>query len=118
MNPESDRDWSEEVGPEDGSDPRRFHDRRQRRSAPRKSLQLAAQVAEALRSILAGAADDRLREVEVLHVEPAPNSGRLRVLVRTDHPEVLPAATPYLRSEIATAIVRRLTPELIFEVVT
>ncbi|MGL6075978.1 MAG: hypothetical protein ACRC8S_17615 [Fimbriiglobus sp.] len=117
MNRDSDerREWAAESGPEDGSDPRRFFDRRTRRQTPRKSLQLSAQVMHALQMILAGAADSRLQEVEVLGVMPAPNSGRLRVLVRTNDMDALIAASAYLRSEVAASIHRRAAPELIFE---
>lgn len=73
-----------EPSAEDGSDPKRFHDRRtwdQPRKPGRKALQLCGQVADALRAILPALADEVLQNLTVVSVEPAPNSGRLLVTV-------------------------------------
>lgn len=120
------------LGDEDGQDPKRDHDRRTwdaRKRPGRKAQQLCKQVADALRTILAGLADEVLQNLTVWTVEPAPNTGRLRVTVAgpapadaTDPPtaaDVLAAlskATGLLRSEVASAIHRRYAPELTFVV--
>ena len=72
-----------ELGTDDGTDPRAFHDKPWNRppSATRKTSQLCGQVLEALHGILSGMADDRLQNLAVVKVEPAPNTGRLRVTV-------------------------------------
>jgi ribosome-binding factor A len=61
-----------------------------------------------------------LQGLRVLSVEPAPHTGRLRVLVeaadRIAAERALARATGYLRSEVAAAICRRHAPELLFEV--
>lgn len=117
-----------EVGPEDGSDPRRFHDRRGQHGKPpgRKAHQLCSQVAQALLVILPGLADEVLRDLTVVSVEPAPHSGRLLVTVAGPAPtdatgrhvvcEHLARAAGLIRSEVASAVNRRKAPELVFQV--
>jgi len=89
---------------------------------------LCSQVAETLGLVFAGGGDDeRLLDLGLLSVEPAPTVSRLLVKVyplpgspRRSVPEicsVLKAARPFLRREIAEAISRRKIPELAFEVV-
>ena len=79
------------VFDDDGQDPVRYHDRRRRHataSGPggpgRKARQLCDQIRELLTLALAGAADDRLHAIQVAAVLPAPNAGRLLVVVRAD----------------------------------
>lgn len=127
---------AETLGPEDGQDMRRFHDRRTwagqagPKQAGRKARQLCEQVADALRSILAGMADEMLQNLTVLTVAPAPNTGRLLVTVAgpapadvTDPQSVvsvlasLSKAAGRLRSDVAATIHRRYAPELAFAVV-
>ena len=127
---------AEVLGPDDGQDPRRFHDRRTwgaseaKSKAGRKALQLCEQVADALRTILAGMADEVLQNLTVLTVAPAPNTGRMLVTVAgpapadaTDRPAVidvlaaLSKAAGRIRSEVATFVHRRYAPELTFAVV-
>ena len=120
------------LGPEDGQDPRRDHDRRtwdEPKPAGRKARQLCDQVADALRTILAGMADEVLQNLTVTTVAPAPNTGRLLVTVAgpapadaTDRPAVaavlaaLSKAAGRIRSEVAADIHRRYAPELAFAV--
>lgn len=118
-----------DLGPEDGSDPKRFHDRRtwdRSRSPGRKALQLCGQVADALRAILPGLADQVLQNLSVMSVEPAPHTGRLLVTVaapatadvtdRRTAAEHLTRANGRIRSEVASAVHRRKAPELTFAV--
>ncbi len=119
-----------DPGPEDGTDPKRWHDRRswhRPRSPGRKALQLCGQVADALRALLPGLADEVLQNLSVLSVEPAPNTGRLLVTVAapatadvTDRRTAaghLTRAIGRIRSEVASAVHRRRAPELTFAVV-
>jgi ribosome-binding factor A len=125
-----DRDWTDlaaEVGPEDGQDPKEFHRKPWDgpRAAGRKALQLCGQVRDALHTALAGCGDPVLQGLTVVGVEPAPHTGRLRVVLRHDdagpsRAEVeahLRRAAGVLRAEVAGAVVRRYAPELVFDVV-
>jgi ribosome-binding factor A len=109
---------------DDGVDPRERHT-----SGPshtkthRKARQLCWQVAEALDQALATQADDLLRDLHVLDVEPAPDTARLLVTVTSLAPEPLdPAqvlahldrASSRLRCDVAAAITRRRAPQLSF----
>lgn len=117
-----------EIGPEDGTDPRRDHDRRDVHGKPssRKAHQLCGQVRHALLVILPGLADEVLRNLTVVSVEPAPHTGRLLVTVAgpapadaTDPHAVsthLLRAAGLIRSEVARAVHRRKAPELVFDV--
>lgn len=112
------------VFDDDGQDPVRYHDRRRRHttaSGPggpgRKARQLGDQVRELLTQALAGAADDRLHAVRVAAVLPAPNAGRLLIVVIADVENfaALLEAQAWLRAEVAAGITRRRMPELTFE---
>jgi ribosome-binding factor A len=126
-----------ELGGEDGSDPKDFHakpweganeaspgrasgPRRATKQATRKGRQLCAQVKDALHAALAGCADPVLQSLAVLEVQPAPHTGRLRVIMTADDRAAAEAAlrraAGFLRAEVAAAINRRYTPELVFEV--
>lgn len=118
-----------DVGPEDGSNPREFARKSSGRVPNRKALQLCGQVARTLGGILSGeCGDEVLRNVFVESVRPAPDSSRLLVTVSPAGfaPPVEPAAVlerlyraaGMLRREVAAAIHRRRTPELMFRVVT
>lgn len=99
------------------------------RSGPhRKALQLCHQVAETLNYVLSGECDDDvLRNVYVVRVDPAPDVGQMMVTVApldpkgAAAPEVilsrLAHATSKLRSEVASSIHRRKTPQLLFRVI-
>ena len=96
------------------------------REAGRKARQLCSQVADTLNYVLAGECDDELlQNVCVLAVNPAPNTSRLLVTVSLCVPdpnadvvqvlEHLSRATGMLRCEVAAAIHRRRTPQLLFQ---
>lgn len=117
-----------EIGPEDGIDPRYVHREASHRHGGRKTLQLCKQVERELSLTLAGEFDDpALHDLQVLSVEPAPNSARLLVTVSlspsanpinpTEVVAHLSRASGKLRCEIAAAIHRKKTPELAFCVV-
>ncbi|MBX9581725.1 MAG: hypothetical protein K2X87_15590 [Gemmataceae bacterium] len=115
-------------GPEDGSDPKEFHQKPwdAPKKAGRKALQLCGQVRDVLHAALAGCGDGVLQALTVVGVEPAPHTGRLRVTVavpadgsvsRDEAAAHLDRAAGPLRSEVAGAIRRRKAPELVFAVV-
>jgi ribosome-binding factor A len=115
-----------DTSPEDGGDPKEFHTKpwNQPKRAGRKAQQLCQQVRDALNSALAACGDPAVRAATVLAVEPAPHTGRLRVLVGAP-PDVgceavaagLTRAGGHLRAEVASAISRRYAPELVLEVI-
>ncbi|MDY3556223.1 ribosome-binding factor A [Gemmata sp. JC717] len=120
------RHLADDIGPEDGTDPKDFHAKpwNAPKQASRKGKQLCAQVRQALDGAFAAARDPVIQATSVVGVEPAPHSGRLRVLVAVppdviaQHAvEALARASGFLRSEVAAAISRRYAPELVFEVV-
>jgi ribosome-binding factor A len=118
-----DRPLADSLGPDDGIDPRDW-DRGQgsRPVRNRKAQQLCRQVEHALLFALAGLADPALREADVLRVQPFPDSGRLLVTVASDGAlelveKRLAAAAARLRTDVASAIHRRKTPEFVFQVV-
>jgi ribosome-binding factor A len=117
----------DEIGPEDGLDPRTFFRPSARKRTNRKALQMCGQIAQTLSSVLAWeSGDDLLRNLWVESVEPAPDS--TRVLVTVCAPvavegveaglilERLHRASGKLRTEIAAAIHRKRVPELVFRV--
>jgi ribosome-binding factor A len=115
-----------EIGPEDGIDPRTNFRFARPRVPNRKALQLSAQVAETLQIVLAGeCSDDLLRDLRVDGVRPAPHADHLVVTLTAPpdspaHSEVaerLQRVTAFLRCEIAKAIHRRRVPRLSFHVV-
>lgn len=88
---------------------------------------MCGQVRDALIAILPGLADEALRELTVVSVEPAPHTGRLMVTVAVPRPadatdrtpvaDRLTAAAGHLRTEVAAAVHRRRAPELAFQLV-
>lgn len=92
----------------------------------RKLRQLCAQVEEVVSLALGAATDQRLLDVFVQSVEPAPDGARLLVTVvpsSSSAPvsldELLGAlehARPWLRQQVAQEIHRKRTPELAFTV--
>lgn len=112
---------------DDGVDPRDFPDF-QGDKQDYKALQLCAQVFQTLDLVLSGDfEDERLLNLRVIRVDPAPNSGQLLVTVQADGPtdpttiaeilDRLRAVSGHLRTEIAAAIHRKRTPRLLFQVV-
>lgn len=94
------------------------------RKLERKERQLCRQVQEAVSEALAGIDDDVLLDVWVCSVEPAPDAGRLAILVeaprRISPEEVLARLDKFagfLRSEVASAITRKRVPTLTFRVI-
>jgi ribosome-binding factor A len=118
-----------EVHPDDGSDPRVFF-RKDGSRAPtdRKARQLCRQVLEVLDALLAcQGGDDRLLDLAVVAVDPAPDSSRLLVTV-TPRPSGIPPdpleilasldrASGWMRSEVASAITRKRAPLLTYRIV-
>jgi ribosome-binding factor A len=117
-----------EPHPDDGVDPRRAFTREAERQASgtdRKTRQLCKQAERALRAALGGeVADEGLRLLDVVGVEPAPDASRLRVIVRAPHDDGstaewsarLQRAAGFLRSRVAHDITRKRAPELTFSV--
>ena len=116
-----------ETGPDDGVDPRTQTRVPPKKVHNRKALQLCGQVARTLSSVLQGGCDDEvLRDLLVDSVMPAPDSTRLLVTVSRSPvstniatQEVLARlhrAHATLRREVAAAIHRKRTPDLLFRV--
>jgi ribosome-binding factor A len=119
------RSGCSEVGPQDGEDPRYDRPEGPVKVPNRKALLLCGQIQQTLADVLAGCADDLLRDLLVESVVPFPTSVRLLVTVRkpddSDAATVsahLEGARGLLRSEVATAVHRRKTPDLLFRVVS
>ena len=109
--------------------PRRGRSNSNRPQQPdRKTLQMCSQVQRTLDQVMSGElGDDRLRDLYVSQVVPAPDANCLMVSVsplgfaKDFQPSVVLArlaeCTGRLRSELARAINRKKTPELLFRVV-
>lgn len=114
-----------QVGPDDGADPR--FDVRPANGARmnRKSLQLCHEVARVLEQVLTWeTGDDRLTDLRIESVVPAPSTARLLVVISApaglavaDVLEVLQRRSGQLRAEVASSVRRRRAPELAFQVV-
>ncbi len=123
------KDWSSlcaEVGPDDGVDPCRYFKTGFRKKAGHKDDQLCKQVERALSLALQGEARrEELQKLDVLRVEPAPDSAHLLVVVTATHSEIsarealvlLGQAYGWLRCQVASAIHRKKVPELTFRFV-
>jgi ribosome-binding factor A len=107
---------------DDGIDPRKAGSSLEPTRSALHADGLCSQVADALAIIFGGASDDeRLWDLGLVSVRPAPGGSRLIVTVcplpgekvRTvsEIHEMLKSARPFLRREIALAICRRRTPE-------
>jgi ribosome-binding factor A len=90
----------------------------------RKLKQLTREVHRVLVQAVGELADPRLVSAYVIDVRPAPDAGRFVVLVSagalgtaSSVAEGLAAARGHLRGELASALARKRTPELAFEVV-
>ena len=118
-----------EVHPDDGLDPRLSPDPSgSKAKSGHKDRQLCRQVLEILDALLAGQAfDDRLTDLAVVAVEPAPDASRLLVTLTprpSDRPPDpletlagLDRASGWLRSEVASAITRKRAPFLAYRIV-
>ncbi len=121
-------DVTDEPGPEDGTDPKGWHRKPwdAPKAAGRKARQLCVQVAEALHAAVGACADPVVQALTVASVEPAPHTGRLRVVLalppdggvtRAEAEAGVARAAGRLRAEVAAAVHRRHAPELVLEVV-
>ncbi|MCB9602058.1 MAG: ribosome-binding factor A [Sandaracinus sp.] len=88
-------------------------------------MQVAGEVRRSIDLVLAGTTDGRLAGAWVAEVTPAPDASRLLVVVEVPPGTDLDAAYGllgemhgFLRAEIASAIDRRKTPDLFFQVRT
>lgn len=116
-----------ELGEDDGVDPRRFFDRRTTSRRPNyKNRQLCRQIEQTLNLVLSGDFDDeRLHNLLVESVRPAPDASQMMVTVRDlsgDRPAPaailaqLETVSGHLRSCVAAAIARKRAPRLLFQV--
>lgn len=115
-----------ELGPDDGLDPRDFFKTSCRRGkSSHRSQQFYRQVAETLDLVLSGEShDELLQSLRVVSVAPAPDASRLVVAVHSDLPadefdrtaieSCLVQNSGRLRCAVAAAITRRKTPLLTF----
>jgi ribosome-binding factor A len=116
------------VGPEDGVDTRDLIRRATNPNTDRKARQLCRQVERTLSLVLGGDIDDdRLRDVHIVGVEPAPQSNHLLVTWQTaeavpaeellEKQQALSSYRGTMRAAIAAAINRRKTPDLSMRVI-
>ena len=120
------------INDDDSVDPRTWFAPTQAGKHNHKAWQICRQVADTLQYVLSGTdenhlGDQRLENLEVIAVVPAPDSRRLLVTVGhavrvpLDAPTVeatlasLKMQIPRLRAEIARSITRRKVPNLSFE---
>jgi ribosome-binding factor A len=120
-----DQPLCDSYGPDDGVDPRDWAKAQWRPVRNRKALQLCRQVERALHLALAGLADPLLHDLLVSEVRLFPDSSRLLVRLGSSTATAVDLeavsrsvqkAAGRLRQEVAAAIHRRKTPELIFQV--
>jgi len=114
----------DEVGPEDGVDPRRIRRRKRGNKSNKKAEQVSRQAEVTVHLTLGALLDDALQELRVVRVEPAPDSRRLRVVVepRPGHAsmtereavEAVRRVEGLLRREVASALHRKRAPSLTF----
>jgi len=116
------------VYPDSEADPGRFFGEANRsRRGNRKVLQLCKQVERSATLTLMGVGDsDALLGAAVAAVEPAPDSGRLRVTVVlasgksvrdvTEAEAVLLRSIAAFRGEVGRSVHRKRVPELVFDV--
>jgi ribosome-binding factor A len=90
----------------------------------RKLKQLAREVYRVLSQAIDEMEDERLASASLVEVRPAPDAGRFAVQVSagagasaSDVQAALDRAKGRLRGELAAALARKRTPELVFEVV-
>jgi ribosome-binding factor A len=115
-----------DPGAGDGQDPRYDRPGPEGRPQGRKSMQLCKQVEQTVQQVLLGCGDEVLRDLEVLSATPI-GGGRLLVSVKRSASAAerdsatilahLERARGLLRSEVAGAVHRRKTPDLVFGVV-
>ena len=94
------------------------------RRGKHKDLQLCRQAHEALSAALAAVGEDVLEDVWLVDVVPAPDAGRLMVVIETppgvdieEVRETLERRIGFFRSQVAESITRKRTPTLAFRVI-
>jgi ribosome-binding factor A len=119
----------DQLHEDDGVDPREYFKSNNRRNKNNhKTSRLCTQVAQTLSLVLAGEfADERLHNLQVLFVEPAPDASQLIVTVQTNSPcdsagihellNLLGSVSGQLRNAVASAISRKRTPKLQFQII-
>lgn len=118
----------EEIGSEDGVDPRDLIRRATNPQTDRKALQLCRQVERTISLVLSGDLnDDRVRDLMVVSVVPAPHSNHLLATVQTCEvvsqddllalDAVLAGYRGQIRCAIADAIHRKKTPDITLRVI-
>jgi ribosome-binding factor A len=117
------RDASADVN---GIDPSEFFEPHQHARVERKVQQLCKEVERTLGYALPACDDATIRDFIIVSVEPAPDASRLLVTLAPSSAlevdvgaliERLQRVRGFLRAEIASAIQRKRTPELAFQVV-
>ncbi len=111
-----------EIGPGDGVRPGRKRDHELSENPERKIGQVCRLVEKTVQMALSSG-DERLADLQIVRVEPAPDSRRLRILVITtqtvsDNTHIVTAinqAKGWIRSEIATVLNRKRVPEISFQ---
>lgn len=114
----------DEIGPEDGLDPRRSRRGRTGRKKKRKARQVSKEAEVTVRLTLGALVDDAFHDLRVVRVEPAPDSRRLLVvlgprygpvgLTEAEATGVVRKVEHRLREEVARALHRKRAPSLTF----
>ena len=114
----------DEVGPEDGVDPRQVRRTPHRRKKDKKAKQVSRQAEMTVQLTLGALLDEALEDLRVVRVEHAPDSRRLLVVLgprgsststtEADAAEVVQKVEQHLRREVAAAIHRKRAPSLTF----
>lgn len=115
-----------QIGADDCIDPTDFFKAREgKHKTDSRSQQLCRQVAQAISLSLGDCDDDRMQELTIMAVSPAPDSSRLLVTLQTDREAKdleelnvsVNAQLGRLRSEVARSIHRKRVPNLTFQVI-
>lgn len=128
LNPELALKYCDQLHEDDGVDPKEyFKPNRKTDKANRKALQVCRQASQTLDYVLADCEDERMQNLVVASVTPAPDSSRLLVTVaivagdqRFDRIAIEAALRdqiPRLRSELARSINRKKVPNLVFQII-
>ncbi len=113
-----------QLNEDDQVDPREYFKERISKKQ-RKTLQLCKQVNRTLALALGEFDDEVLQSLLVIGVEPAPNASQMLVVVQSDSPDATPLVIRnrlqeiegVLRTAVASAINRKKTPKLLFQVI-
>lgn len=121
--------YCDELHEDDGVDPKEyFKPDRKTDKANRKARQVCRQASQTLDYVLADCDDDRMQNLMIASVTPAPDSSRLMVTVasatgvqpidRIAIEAALADQVPRLRSELARSINRKKVPNLVFQIIS